>query len=136
MKKLAPEVKEWTDFAAEDLRAAEVLLNEKIYNQSAFHSQQCAEKALKAFLLQRSVRFPRIHDLNELLEKTIRAGGVALMGFREKIGDLNLFYTPTRYPDATLGSLPDRLPNERDSRGALKTAKDLFRRILKEIAGD
>ena len=37
-------------------------------NQLAFHAQQAAEKALKAVLIERAVRFPRTHDLEALTE--------------------------------------------------------------------
>ena len=35
------EVRRWINFASEDLRMAELALNEGIYNQVCFHSQQC-----------------------------------------------------------------------------------------------
>ncbi|MFO7541160.1 MAG: HEPN domain-containing protein [Chloroflexota bacterium] len=35
----------WLRFASEDLQIAEFALEEQIYNQVCFHSQQCAEKS-------------------------------------------------------------------------------------------
>jgi len=46
------EVKNWLDFAYEDLRMAELALKEKIYNQVCFHSEQCVEKVLKAIIIR------------------------------------------------------------------------------------
>ncbi len=37
--------------ALRDLRSAEVLFNEKIFEDSAYHAQQAAEKAMKALLI-------------------------------------------------------------------------------------
>ncbi len=42
------ESERWLQFAAEDLQMAELAMREAIYNQVCFHSQQCAEKAIKA----------------------------------------------------------------------------------------
>jgi HEPN domain-containing protein len=34
----------WLAFAKEDLRIAELAMNEALYNQVCFHSEQCVEK--------------------------------------------------------------------------------------------
>ncbi len=39
--------KRWLYFAYEDLRVAELVWGQAIYNQVCFHAQQCIEKALK-----------------------------------------------------------------------------------------
>lgn len=131
MKKLPEAVRDWLRFAEEDLESAKVLLKEGIYNQSCFHSQQCAEKILKAWLLLQGKRLPKIHDLNELLEKSVQAGLVSFIQFRKKIEFLSLFYVPTRYPDAAVGTLPHGLPNEKDAKEALQTATDLYQSATK-----
>ena len=41
----------WIAFARRDVQAADILRRNGIYEESCFHSQQAAEKALKAFLL-------------------------------------------------------------------------------------
>ena len=59
----------WLDKAREDLAAAHVLLGSgvDVTDAVAFHAQQAAEKALKAFLIRHQVRFGRSHDVEELL---------------------------------------------------------------------
>ena len=42
-------------------------LTSDIYNLVCFLAQQCVEKYLKAWLQEANLRFPRTHDLNELL---------------------------------------------------------------------
>jgi HEPN domain-containing protein len=39
-----------------------------------FHTQQAAEKAIKALLINRHVEFPYIHDIAQLLTLLERAG--------------------------------------------------------------
>lgn len=129
MTKLPSKIFDWMEFADEDLKASKILLREGIYNQSCFHSQQCAEKLLKALLIWKEKPSPKIHDLKELFQKCLEAGVVELLPFREKIADLSLFYLPTRYPDALVGTLPNRMPNRKDGLEALETATELQKKV-------
>ena len=65
----------WLEKAEKDLRVARKILDEPDY--SAFHSQQAAEKALKALLIALGKRPPRTHNIGLLLDeiKEDRAGG-------------------------------------------------------------
>jgi HEPN domain-containing protein len=57
----------WVQFAREDLQVAELAFAANIYNQACFHSQQCAEKAIKGLLLFQGKTPPRTHLLGDLL---------------------------------------------------------------------
>jgi HEPN domain-containing protein len=63
---MKPETVEWIAKAEADLatarREADVIESAN-YDAVCFHSQQCAEKYLKAILVEKSVKFSRIHDL-------------------------------------------------------------------------
>jgi HEPN domain-containing protein len=41
------------------------------YDAACFHAQQCVEKYIKAALIADQIAFPRIHDLEVLLEKCL-----------------------------------------------------------------
>ena len=58
----------WVAYAREDLLAAATLLkaNKGLTKQIGYHSQQAAEKAIKAALIFLQVKFPFVHDLDEL----------------------------------------------------------------------
>jgi HEPN domain-containing protein len=46
---------EWLEFAERDLEAARILLNSsQLANVVLFHSQQCIEKCLKAYLEEKA----------------------------------------------------------------------------------
>jgi HEPN domain-containing protein len=61
--------KEFINKAKEDIGVARTLLQEaEFFESSCFHSQQAAEKYLKAFLIKKGVRFKKIHDLEQLIE--------------------------------------------------------------------
>jgi HEPN domain-containing protein len=58
----------WLTKAAEDLRGAEVDMaaTPPLLNDAAFHCQQAAEKAFKAFLFWHDVPFRRTHLIDEI----------------------------------------------------------------------
>ena len=59
-------VKEWIDKAEGDFDVAQLALRAKLrpnYDAVCFHCQQCVEKLLKAVLLHRDTKPPRVHDL-------------------------------------------------------------------------
>jgi len=62
-------VKRWLVRAAHDLRTAEIMLAQPDAPTDivCFHCQQCAEKALKAWLVSVERDFPKTHDLQRLL---------------------------------------------------------------------
>ncbi len=60
---------EWVHKAEEDCETATTLIRKRkrpTPNAVCFHCQQCAEKYLKAFLVQQRVVFSKTHDLREL----------------------------------------------------------------------
>ena len=65
-----------------------------------FHSQQTAEKYLKAFLFKNRVDFPKVHNLVELLELclVIDSSLEACRDFLDRLDDYAVLY---RYPGAS-----------------------------------
>ena len=64
----APEARRWLRSAREDLRIVRMALAEDppVVGPACFHSQQAAEKALKAALVLEGIEFPYVHDLRRL----------------------------------------------------------------------
>jgi HEPN domain-containing protein len=61
--------KDWLRYAKSDLTTAKYMFNDinpKETEISCYHTQQCAEKSLKAYLISRETDPPRTHDLVEL----------------------------------------------------------------------
>lgn len=124
----------WLTFASEDLQVAELIhRNEDIPNQVCFHAQQCVENILKVLLIGNKQPCPKIHDLEELYKKCIKANILELLPFKKEIELLSLFYLPTRYPDALVGSLPDRLPTGKDAEMALEAANKIYNQLRKGL---
>lgn len=89
---------DWLFHANLDYLAAKSLIeDERCYFATAFHCQQCIEKALKAFLLFRTNRLVDGHNLTWLCKQAMAIDD----HFREYLRDsasLNKYYIETRYP--------------------------------------
>jgi HEPN domain-containing protein len=91
--------KQWVERAEEDFINARYILKleeECPLGTVCFHSQQCVEKYLKAWLVQKRIAFAKTHDLIELtnlLPKEIRSSFSA-----EELAVLNRYAIESRYP--------------------------------------
>ena len=83
-----------------------------------FHAQQAVEKAAKAALMRRGVRYPFTHDIAALL-KLAHQEGLPLPAHSEDMPYLTPFGTLFRYEDEEWG-LPETLSKEQ----FLKWAED------------
>src|SRR5260370_1085033 len=66
-------------------------------NVAAFHSQQAAEKLLKALISTSSIEPPRVHDLAELSDVATKARP-DVQPLAEKIESITSWAVLTRYP--------------------------------------
>lgn len=112
---------QWLRFVTDDLRSGEVLLREGIFNMVCFHSQQAVEKTLKAFLRHHAQNIPFIHILEELCERCMEIDP-SFAQFMDDCIALDIFYQPTRYPEAPTGSLPEGMPNKDQAEETLQKA--------------
>ena len=108
----------WVEYAEEDLVMAQSALRRRkpLTTPSCFHSQQCAEKYLKAILVSQEIEFPKTHDL--LILDTLCTDRGIFTGFtKEDLGRLSGYAVHTRYP----GNQPT--PDE--AKDALNIAKKI-----------
>jgi HEPN domain-containing protein len=92
---------EWLIRAEHDLRVAQYLLtmDDPPPESVGFHAQQCAEKALKAYLALHRVLFERRHDLNYLIDLCVPLDQ-GFEQFRAQADELTPYAVEFRYPDA------------------------------------
>jgi HEPN domain-containing protein len=91
---------EWIDKAEGDFHTASREARARKapnYDAVCFHCQQCAEKYLKAYLQEQGQRFPRVHDLIELLELCLPYDGT-FESQRNLLKDLTKYAVEFRYP--------------------------------------
>ena len=96
---MKPETADWMEVAESDLRAAQVVLDEGLFQQAVFYCQQAIEKLLKAIWTERHGvgTHPRTHNLVKLAE---RLGLEMQPQWRTLLVDLTDQIFPSRYPEA------------------------------------
>ena len=95
-----PGVKDWIAKALSDLKSARKLAkdDDETLDQTAYFTQQSAEKALKTYLVFKRFPVPRTHDLEKLLMYCIKLDST-FEGLRTEAELLSPYATYTRYPD-------------------------------------
>ena len=89
---------DWLEIAARDLLAARLLLEQgQCLDIAGFHCQQCLEKALKAYLLDRTGVLPDGHNLTWLC-KQVAKFDASFRPYIQHTAGLNRLYIETRYP--------------------------------------
>lgn len=120
--------KAWLEKSLSDLRSSKKLSKDDndTLDTAAYHTQQCVEKALKAYLVFKKQHVPRTHDLEKLLELCAQHE----ISFKKLLSDaLDLlpYATYSRYPD-------DRFFIDREEiLGAIKKAARILNFVLKNI---
>jgi HEPN domain-containing protein len=95
-----PKPEDWLRFAEYDLRTATLIVNadEGLLSTALYHVQQCAEKALKGYLLFKQIPTKKTHDIVGLAQlcANIDPDFIAILS---DAADVNPYSTSTRYPD-------------------------------------
>lgn len=119
------EVGRWMDKAAQDLGAAAVLVEREppLTGIAVYHCQQAAEKALKAFLIEKDTSFTKTHDLDQLVALCATLDS-SFSRLSEAAAVLTPYAIAFRYPTGQ----PD--PTKADAERAL----DLARNIVEFVA--
>ena len=99
-------------------------------NVAAFHTQQAAEKLLKALIAMAGIEPPRVHDLAELNDLAADTAPVAGR-LSESIETITSWATLTRYP--THGDTPPSTSIE--VADALSLVKQLRALVAKRASG-
>lgn len=123
-----PGVNDWLKKSSSDLKASKKLSDDnETLDCSVFHTHQCAEKALKAFIVFGQQAIPKTHDLR-LLVLACADIDSELMLFREKSKDLNGYGHDSRYPNDAF--YVDKEATEK----AIVTAEEILSTIKRKLA--
>ena len=125
---MRPSTLEWIAKADADVLTARRELtapDRPNYDAAAFHAQQCAEKCLKARLIEEGRSFPKTHDLAVVLALVVPLE--PLWGqMRQALDRLTAMAVEVRYP----GMVADR----KDAQEAVRTAEQI-RGLLRASLG-
>ena len=125
---LVANTRNWLLKAAKDLRRAEHALTPEWSDpeDSVFHCQQLAEKALKAFLTWHDIPFGKTHDLAGLCRQCADADTV-FGGWAERLDKLTEYAWKFRYPGAPYE------PTAEEAQRALALAREAYEAVLSRI---
>jgi HEPN domain-containing protein len=116
----------WLVYSQENLEAAKVLFENKLYNPCLHNVQQSIEKALKSLFIEKIISFKKTHNIMEL--KTILEKNSILVGLTEDECEfLDTVYLPTKYPVGS--ALPFFYPDKSVCQNSISLAE----RIIKEV---
>jgi HEPN domain-containing protein len=89
----------WLEKARHDLNSARKLFlgADPVLDTAVYHTQQCAEKALKAFLAFHSQPVKKTHDLDELVDLCVEIDP-AFGELYDPVEELNPYSVVFRYP--------------------------------------
>ena len=121
------EVKRWLEQAEDDMKKAEDNLNISHLDGAAFFCQQGVEKALKALLIERKGRFPKIHDIVALARVADAPAGII-----DKCKQINPYYTETRYPDFS-DTIPAKAFSEEEIKEIICFGREVLQWIKKSL---
>lgn len=119
--------KQWLVKAEGDIRAAENLFADPlVWDVAIYHTQQCAEKALKGFLAWSKYPLEKTHNLVKLIEICMMVDSEFII-LREEAEVLTPFLTAFRYPDAEL------YPEKPVLEDAIKKARNILSFVQDKI---
>ena len=119
---------EWLFKAENDLSSAEILssASKPLYDIAIYHTQQCAEKALKAYLAFKEQEIDKIHNLI-VLTNLCSEISMDFNTIKEDAVFLNPYSTLYRYPEG------DLMPAEGDVKKAINTAAKILGFVKSKI---
>ena len=116
----------WLLIAQEDLDSAKHLFSRE-FTTTLFHAQQCAEKALKAYLSFKNKPIIKTHDLIKLVNSCLECD-YHFETLRPLAADLTPYETAGRYPEDSFEK-----PTKEDIEELLEQAEDVFTFVVTNI---
>lgn len=121
------DAKRWLRYAEEDLALAEEVLKEKRFAArfACLHSQQAAEKAIKAALFLINVEPPKTHDIERLIG--LLPAGWQLKRNPADYAGLSEWAVESRYPGEWQEATED------DAKEAVRLAREVWEAINSDL---
>ncbi len=120
----------WVTDAEEEFESARVLYEHGHYRAACYHSQQSAEKGLKAVIIEKGGKPERTHDIVQLFNVVTELGFDPGLSMEDAVY-LNSIYRG-RYPTEE-GLLPHGVPSRDDTEKAMLSAAHLIEKLKSVI---
>jgi len=119
---------EWLFKAEQDLESSKFLLTSirPLYDIIVYHSQQCAEKSIKAYFAYLDIEIDKTHNLMHLTHRLINID-ISFESLKEPAEFLTPYATIFRYPIEQL------LPTIIETKKAVDYSEQIFNFIMNKI---
>ena len=122
----------WLEEAKWDLENARILFNNQRFSTAVFHSQQAAEKAVKALLYFCNLNGWG-HSIKTLLDKYNEQLKRPIDSIQKEARNLDREYITTRYPDALPEIAPHDAYDKENAESAIAQAEMVLSFVETEI---
>lgn len=120
------ETNSWLSYAEENIEAAIILHESKLFNPCLQNVQQSIEKSLKYLFIKKGIPIKKIHNILEL-KILLENSGIEISLTEDECDFLDSIYLPSKYP---IGSaLPNFYPDYTVCSNSIKIAQ----RVIKEV---
>jgi len=125
-------MREWVEKVEGDFRTArrEASADPPSFDAAVFHAHQCAEKILKALLIEGGIPFPKTHDLGALLN-LLPDPKPSWKALRSALDELTSLGIEVRYPGVSADA--DDVAEAQQTAAQVRT---LARRLLEPSSVD
>ena len=120
------EHEQWHLIALEDLDSAKHLFL-RSFMTTLFHIQQCAEKALKSYIVLKKGSVTKTHDLSRLINMCMEID-IKFEELRSFATELNPYETAGRYPDNSF-----KKPSQEKIEKLIKRSEYIFNFVTNHI---
>jgi HEPN domain-containing protein len=124
------ETKIWLDYAEENLKSAEVLLDNDFFNSCLQNIQQCIEKLLKSIIVERSGRIIKTHSISKL-NQILRDSEVEIDITDDECDLIDTIYLPSKYPIGSV--IPDYDPDMAICRQCMEIARRVQKSVMRSL---
>ncbi len=124
------ETQEWINFADENLKSAEVLFKNNLYNPCLQNIQQSIEKYLKAIIIEKENILIKTHNIRGLINK-LKSSNIIINISDDDIDLIDSIYLPSKYP--VFSVLPEYSPDNKISKHCMDIAMAVKNDTIKFI---
>jgi len=121
------ETKAWIDYADENLKSAEVLLQNGLFNACLQNIQQAAEKHLKSLLIEKGTGLIKSHSIRQLIH-ALAEHQITITMSEDEIDLLDSIYLPSKYP--LMSVLPRFMPDKKLCETCMAIASKIKNSVL------
>jgi HEPN domain-containing protein len=116
----------WLNYADQNIESARVLFDSRLFNPCLQNVQQAVEKALKALLVESSIKFRKTHSINELTI-ILSENGIDIELGEDERDLLDSIYLPSKYPLG--GVIPEFEPDSKICQQCLGIAENVMKSV-------